>query len=79
MSYALDGPENPRQLELLCDQKSRDQYLVLASDGPWCNFLQASLYNRGLDGAPAGRVQREKARKAEWNPARTSKRKWNSS
>jgi hypothetical protein len=68
------GPKNPRRLGLLCDQ-----YLVFASDGPQCDFLQAALYNRSLDGSPAGRVEREKARKAEWNPAMTSERKWNNS
>jgi hypothetical protein len=64
----LDGPENPRQPELLCDNKSRTRYVVSASDGPWCDFLQAALYNRGLDGSPADRIRREKARKAERNP-----------
>jgi hypothetical protein len=77
MRCALDSPENPCQAELLCDHQSRDRYLVFAWDGPWCDFLLTltTLYNWFL----AGRVQREKARKAEWNPARTSKRKWNNS
>jgi hypothetical protein len=53
--------------------------LFFASDGPQCDFLQAALHNRSLDGSPAGRLEREKARKAEWNPAMTSERKWNNS